>query len=1094
MNFTRIAADDGDANTLDTFATIGGNAQIGQTTSVGTVTVQADSTVDIDSQTVGVAIGVGAVGLNFTFVDLERNVRASMGSGADLDATGAVELRATIDHEAAGRVLTVTAGGLAVGASITEVDANGSVEAISNGTVTGGASLLIEAKAATNTADGYSEASGGGLVTANGHVATVTASPAITARLNGSTTVDGLTQVRATSLGRAKAETESKAGGLAGVGAGVATATLSPTVKASIEGGTIMAGGVLVDAKHNDNSNTSFYRAYAKTEAASIAGFGAQLNVTTANANATTHAFVDGDVNIDTVEGTSAGGVTITALGVNSARALTDGLNVGILAAIGVTRANATANGSTIAEIKDQGSASATPDYTIGNLRVEATGQDRASARANAAGGGVLSAQDNESNATASGGVRAEIGKNLGIQADGDVTVTALATPEVDADTKGVGGGGIDVRASLAYATMTPTITARIDTGTSIDATQDVTVEADAIPQSDGIPTYLIQSVETGQNTIQVVGHGLSIGDVVTISGSSREYNAISVGDTNNTLALGNAFVRTEVDGHRDEIVFSLNHNFQNGDQVVLSKIGDTPPPIPDIESAPGSTFWVRVIDAQTIKLVDSVAKTADNWFESNAGTFKPSNVSGNTITLSKSYNVNDVLTYKAPGGQDFSSSTVDVLGNSSLTTFDNDRIYFIDEVGEESFAFRNHGFANGDKVLYTTEARTPFDTPTALGGLSDGATYQVSDKTTSSLKLRAQLTDAVTYTQSGTTDRIVLESGTWFDAGFRDGQSITISGSAGNDGTFTIASVSGATLTLTGNNPLPNTSGTPATDSFLSSEVELTPDKDTDEGGPDKANETKHLLTHFGNVPIGGLVDGETYHVVWSSGNQVRLSADQGGSAISFTPPSVNDDNHLLGEFGIDLTQRTSNDAYQLRIDITGGNSGNFVGHTLLGPDGINLATIAPQSGDGTSAAVVKGSGGAVLGSIALQEAVLIDAYDVEANISAALVSADGTVTMHANGQVQGSTNGTNGNGGLIAYGEADAKINPNSEVTRSDVIIARGRRSSPPKTSCSKPIPAAIFRQTATPRLAARSVSPRLGPMSKPTTTRSSPSTTTR
>jgi hypothetical protein len=66
VNFTRINADDGDAGTLDTFATIGNNADIGQDESVGTVTVEADSTVTAYAETIGVSVGLGAVGFNFS--------------------------------------------------------------------------------------------------------------------------------------------------------------------------------------------------------------------------------------------------------------------------------------------------------------------------------------------------------------------------------------------------------------------------------------------------------------------------------------------------------------------------------------------------------------------------------------------------------------------------------------------------------------------------------------------------------------------------------------------------------------------------------------------------------------------------------------------------------------------------------------------------------------------------------------------------------------------------------------------------------------------------------------------------------------------
>ena len=132
----------------------------------------------------------------------------------------------------------------------------------------------------------YAEASGGGLVAANGHVAITEASPTIRARLNGNATVSGVLTVEADSVGRAVSTTESKAGGLAGVGGGLAEATLSPDVSAGVDSGDLTAGSVVVRASHNFGNDADTYRAYAKTEAASISGLDIQVNDTEAIANA----------------------------------------------------------------------------------------------------------------------------------------------------------------------------------------------------------------------------------------------------------------------------------------------------------------------------------------------------------------------------------------------------------------------------------------------------------------------------------------------------------------------------------------------------------------------------------------------------------------------------------------------------------------------------------------------------------------------------------------------------------------------------------------------------------------------------------------
>ena len=378
VNFSRLNLNNKDdaiadnTKTFDTHARIGDNVELGDpmdaAEEVGAVNVKANSTIDATNDTIAVSFGLGAVGINFAFVNITPQVEASVGNTVFVDSAGKLDVEANSSHDGRANIFAITAGAaalgttfststvepsvrasigssmtantnglevqtthnktnydgtgttrgayaqstaagggivsgqgaiptasskaalsstigsggainggsgaiivsarasnladadafavsvgaLGIGVSISDADASGSSTAVSNGTITGGASLRIEATT-DNNATAFAEASGGGLVSANGHVATATTSPTLVARLNGSTTVDGNVEIEALSVGLANSTTESKAGGFAGVGAGVATATLSPNVTASIESGTVNAGSVLVQARHNFN-------------------------------------------------------------------------------------------------------------------------------------------------------------------------------------------------------------------------------------------------------------------------------------------------------------------------------------------------------------------------------------------------------------------------------------------------------------------------------------------------------------------------------------------------------------------------------------------------------------------------------------------------------------------------------------------------------------------------------------------------------------------------------------------------------------------------------------------------------------------------
>jgi hypothetical protein len=1119
-----------------------------------------------------VAIAASAAGLlgaagAVPTAEANADVLASIGSGGAINAgAGAIVVRSDLRNRAEVDAIAFAAGLAGLGASVGIANADGTSIAKSQGTITGGGSLTIEALA-NNDARAESQAASGGLIGGAAHVALASASPTeVTALLDGNSTVAGVLEVNATSKGKARAQVESLTVGLAAsIGYGQATATVSPTVKASIEGGNIVAGSVSVQATHNKDVPPSTYRAYAKTEAAGLAfGGSVQVNTATANANATVDSFVLGGVNIDTDTGSGAGMVQITATNVNTARAFTTGLNIGILGAIGVTIATANANGDTTAEIRNQGAAPAQPDYTIGSLRIEAVGQNTASATVEAASGGLLAAADNTATANSRGDVTAEIGTNLVIQADGGVTVKALGTPEVDASSKGVSGGGIQVGLSQAYAMMDPTITARIDTGTMIDAAGDVRVEADVVRQTGAVPTYVITQVDTGADTLQVLSHNLSTGDIIEIGNNGRDYNIIVVGENNDLIALGNTFEggttvpnsESGVNGLRDTITFPRAHNYQNGDFVRLTNLGT------GSNIAAQGDYYVRVVDSDTIKLVDSFAKSQDGWFEANANTFNRTDVTpsvgGSWIDIGpNSYSIGDVLTYQAPDdARVFGVGTVNVSqgnitdaqddGNPYLAGINNgnNRIYFVvlEEGGSEGNLLA-HNLTDGQQVVYTTTDASGSTTGNVVGGLEEGRTYFVvnADANSVQLKRAALVNEAVYYEREGaSTYKIVLTDGsTWDSLGYQAGDTFTISNSNGNNGDYEVASVNGAELTLDGSTPLSRATridqsmtvddrdvdpgagtdlrytltlssgnwgsaftgggtitlsglgslnGTrtihsvsgneltltlvspgvgasvfagaqvqlqnPEVDTFDTDVITLSPDKDTDGPGvdtADRADSSLHKLTPIRNAPlyeiVGGerdyLENGEVFYVVGKSGDEVRLSRTSGGAAIDVFAPSNPGNlggvlNHRLGAFGIDLTQTTADDQYGLRIHVSGGVNGQ----TLHGEDGIDLATVSAGSGDGTSAVVVKGSGGGLLFSGNLQEAKITAAPDVKAEVLAEQIISGNSVFIHADADVYATANGRNGNGGLIAFGSADTRINQGAGPISATVVVGDGTK----------------------------------------------------
>jgi len=466
----------------------------------------------------------------------------------------------------------------------------------------------------------------------------------LTAQLGGTIHVQGAIDVAAESEGSAKTDAVGIAIGLAGIGAMDTESTMSPTLIAALTGGSITASSVSVRSVHNFGNGK-------KSESKTIAATGGVVGVSVNNAKATASANLDSYIAGD-VQVTAPNGVTISASGTNTAIARTTGANVGLIAAVGGTDATSTANGVAKAGIRDSAALSATPAYVIGSLDISAFSQDTANTNVTTASGGFVDVADNDATANAKPVVEAYVGMNTSILSSGNVSVSALAKPEGDARTSGKSIGGVSIGASQAKVDVQPTVTATVKSASVIDAAGNVTVKAEALPQSGTVPDYKVTAANDGNDTITVATHGLETGDIVEyfadgtpITGLSglvqetridaggnvvnvnvnRTYGVITIDQ--NTIAFGNEFAGDKVDSDTEIIEFDGAHNFVSGDQVRYYVSPGTATGLGGANTA--TTYWVLVVDDRRIKLVDSQDKALNpqNYFES----FLPTDVTGGT-------------------------------------------------------------------------------------------------------------------------------------------------------------------------------------------------------------------------------------------------------------------------------------------------------------------------------------------------------------------------------------------------------------------------------------------------------------------------------
>ena len=105
-------------------------ATVGSTLNrVGSLSVNASSTITPHAHTLAVSAGIGSSTVNFSFIKVHPEVQAYIGHGATVYATGAVDVDAESSISAQTEMFGVNAGALAVGVSKTDVTVSPTVVA-----------------------------------------------------------------------------------------------------------------------------------------------------------------------------------------------------------------------------------------------------------------------------------------------------------------------------------------------------------------------------------------------------------------------------------------------------------------------------------------------------------------------------------------------------------------------------------------------------------------------------------------------------------------------------------------------------------------------------------------------------------------------------------------------------------------------------------------------------------------------------------------------------------------------------------------------------------------------------------------------------
>ena len=662
------------------------NAYLGGqlTLAVPTATVKAEST--NSGTTSATMVGVAIAALNVAQVEAEnsRGVSAYIANGANLQAPSTnLTLQSNSTENATANLNGGNGGVINVAVLIDSATVSGTTQAyVPAGAMLNVGALSVNADVLGANANNDSTLVAIGLASGAGTQSNATVSGSSIAYVNG--------------IGSTL-----KIGGPLSISAKATSGT--------VDQATVGAGGVLsaagASATANDSETTKAYLA------AGAALIGSGPVTITADGTATP------SINLTVGSGgvISGGGATATVNDTTSTQAYID-------------------TGSTIGTAANPG----------GSVTIAATGIDEGNNSISIGSGGVLTGNGTTVTTNVDPNISAYLANNAKIYSSGSVNVTATSTrAEGHSTAKSISIGGVAVGDPIANATTAPVVQSYLSHGTSISATGNVNVSANADDTPSQTLNDQIQGVDPNTSTITFPQSGLSNGDLVqynpngdatpiqTPNGtldSTRTYQVVVTGP--DTVKLGSSFPAVPVNpgsvtppagvfAAGNTIVFGGPDQFVTGDAVSYDTNGGGS--ISNELNTTG-TYYVRTVGPNSIKLYATKAEATAAFDTFNAST----GVSGNTFKTSsfttnpQSFSNGDLVSYQASAPFTFSSANV-VNG---------------DQIKLPSTS----GLHSGDQVSYQTTA--PAGT-NPISPLSSGVPYFVIVVNSTTIELDLSKADA---------------------------------------------------------------------------------------------------------------------------------------------------------------------------------------------------------------------------------------------------------------------------------------------------------------------------------------------------------------
>ncbi|MBK7765955.1 MAG: hypothetical protein IPI44_07510 [Sulfuritalea sp.] len=415
-----------------------------------------DSTAQGDAGTGGLGLALSGASANATAA---ADTKAITGNATSFDANGAAVLvSADANNLVTSQGTAFAVGGLAAGAVTATGRSGGITEATSGADVTDASNLQVLADA-TQTAVVTAVGAAGGLFAAgNGALATTLVDPDVRAGIGDGAqivTANFVTvQANATTDADGTATGVAVSGGVA-LGLSKADVTLSPAMSLDMGSGASVttqsaSGDITLALRHNNgasNQGGASADAFAGAGGGLVGGGGAEAN-----------ARVDYDMHHDSgsnVTLNAGRSVLISTLVGSHADADADAGGFGGIAGIGGAVALADIGG-TVGSSRGQISGTQGQDFIA-----ETTASHVALATPSVAAAGLYAGQVNSATATFDPTLEASLGSGGAIIAGRDVIVRSTSIADTTATALGISVGALSSGASLATATMSPSISAR---------------------------------------------------------------------------------------------------------------------------------------------------------------------------------------------------------------------------------------------------------------------------------------------------------------------------------------------------------------------------------------------------------------------------------------------------------------------------------------------------------------------------------------------------------------------------------------------------------------------------------------------------------